>query len=245
VSISAAAVIPSAPVLLPGASPSLPPEFAETVTQVTAAVGGLIASLDGSEALVLLAGAPDAESAGVYLTPQADLGGLSRPDLSTALTTATQASELAAELGLAVRTQDLPVDVAVLALQAAHAGWSGPVLPIAVPWDDGAALVQFGSMLARYDVAVLAAGDLAAGLSTKAPRHEVTGAAEWDAAATAAVGAGDVAGLEALGPAEARRVGARAWPALVVLLGALKAGGLGLSVAYDAPRGVGYVVGST
>lgn len=243
-SISAAAVIPSAPVLLPGVSPSLPPEFAETVTQVTAAVAELMASLDESAVLVLLAGAPDVESAGVYLTPQADLGGLSRPDLSAPLTIATQASEYAAELGLAVRDQDLPVDVAVLALQVAHAGWSGPVLPIAVPWDDDAALVQLGTALARHDVAVLAAGDMAAGLSAKAPRHEVAGAAEWDAAATAAVGAGDVAGLAALGPEEARRVGSRGWSALVVLLGALEAGGLKLSVAYDAPRGVGYVVGS-
>ena len=244
--LAGAVVLPAAPVLVPGMSQALPPEL----HPVRDTVGALAARLPAHELLVLLAGAPPGDGGGVWAAGAADLGGLSRADLGVGLTPWPAAAELAGALGLAQRDDALPVDLAVLALQSQRHAPSPGVLCVAAPWDAGERLLGLGAALVEVTggqpVAVVASGDLSAGLTEKAPRHLVDGAQDWDRAALAALRSGEGEALAGLGPDEAARVASRGWPALVVLLGALRAGGLALrDVEYAAPRGVGYVLAAT
>jgi aromatic ring-opening dioxygenase LigB subunit len=92
-------------------------------------------------------------------------------------------------------------------------------------------------------VAVVAAGDLAATLTTSSPGYLVEGADAWDATAVDAVRATDPDAMTALGPADAARVQARGWAPLVVLLrAAARQDHRFGTVRYHAPRGVGQLV---
>jgi hypothetical protein len=94
------------------------------------------------------------------------------------------------------------------------------------------------------EVAVVAAGDLAATLDVTSPGYLVDGAVAFDDAAVAAIRALDEDAFAALGPDEAGRVQARGWGPLTVALAAARLARLTLAeVAYHAPRGVGQVVG--
>lgn len=244
--LAGAVVLPAAPVLVPGMSEAMPQEL----HPVRDTVGALAARLPAHELLVLLAGAPLGDGGGVWAAGGADLGGLSRADLGVSLAPWSGAAELAGALGLAQRDDALPVDLAVLALQSQRHAASPAVVCVAAPQDAGARLLGLGAAMAEatggQPVVVVAAGDLSAGLTEKAPRHLVEGAQEWDEAALAALRNGDGDALGALGPDEAARVTSRGWSGLVVLLGALRAGGLTLrDVEYAAPRGVGYVLAAT
>jgi hypothetical protein len=240
----AAVVLPSAPLLLPGAS-ARPPAATDAIR---AAIDQALAGLPPHDLRVLLAGAAAPDEAGVRTAGRADLGGLSRPDLSVTLQTAQGAADdAAAATGLTPRGGELPVDLAVLALQAARAGVAG-TLAVALPWTDGATLTGIGERLiaalpAAARAVVVAAGDLSAGLGAKSPRPGAADGAAWNEAAVAALHAGDAHALAALGPGAAGDAVARGWPALTALLGALGSAGLRLTVrCTDAPRGVGYVV---
>lgn len=246
-----AAVVPSAPILLPGVSQAPPAEL----EPVAGHVARILAALPAHEVLVLLAAAGDGAPAGIHVGAHADLGGLSRPDLRAPLRTPPHVVEaVAAACGLSAVAGPPPVDLATLLLQAERfrrGGSPAAVVAVAVPWDFGEATAALGAKLLAAlpadagPVVAVAAGDLSAGLTEKAPRHLVPGAAEWDAAAVDALERGDVAALAELGPQEARRVASRSWPALTALLGGLDGLGLRLDCVYAAPRGVGYVVGST
>lgn len=244
--LAAAVVLPTAPLLVPGLS-ARPPAAADAVR---AAIDEAVAALPSHDLRILLAGANGPGDAGVCTRDRADLGGLSRPELSVTLGTP---GELAAALGdatgLAPLGGDVPVDLAVLALHAARAG-DVPTVAIALPWSEGAALVALGARLgaalpARRTV-VIAAGDLSAGLGPASPRPGAAGGPAWNEAALAALGGGDATALAGLGPAPAVAAAARGWPALTVLLGLLGTAGMSLTVhCADAPRGVGYVVAGT
>lgn len=243
--LAGAAVVPSAPVLVPGMTAGpLPSALAALADELATA----LAALAPSDPVLLLAGAPGSGDGAVYEVGEADLGGLARPDLHARVTVPPLASRIADALALPLRGGPLPVDLAVLALHAAAAP-ARPVAPVAVPWLPGARLLELAERLAAVlhegRVSVLASGDLSAGLTEKAPRHLVPGAQEWDRMAHDALRDGDVAALAALGPQEARRVASRSWPALVVLAGLLSADGVTPTIRqYAAPRGVGYLVAS-
>jgi len=125
-----------------------------------------------------------------------------------------------------------------------------PLVAVAVPSAASApTLVGVGAAIAealRADprpASVIAAGDLAAGLTEKAPLALVDGARAWSDAAVDVVAGGRLDGLARLGPDEAARVGALGWAPLLVLHGALASAKLGLALRmHAAPRGVAYLV---
>lgn len=248
--VAGAAVVPAAPMLVPGMTQVLPSELAV----VRDRVDRTLAALPPHDLLLILTGASRPQDEGVYAGGVADLGGLSRPDLhAPAGHCAVEAGRAAESTGLAERGGAWPVDAAVLALLAwPHAvdGGARGAMAAALGFHDGerlgALMDGVAGALGDARVAVVASGDLSAGLTEKAPRHLVAGAAEWDDAARAAIAQGDVDALAGLGPDEAGRVASRGWPALVGLLHLLREAGLGLeTVEYAAPRGVGYVVAAT
>ncbi|MGH8895840.1 MAG: hypothetical protein ACRDZ4_02160, partial [Egibacteraceae bacterium] len=178
---------------------------------------------------------------GVYEHAEASLAGFGRPDLSTRLRVAGWLSDTPC------RQRPLPPSLTVLALLV---GDRAPIVPISVASCATAHfLAASGAAIATSlpgRGALLAAGDLSAGLDERSPRYRVEGAPAWDEAVVAAVDAQRPERLAALGPAEARRVAALGWGPIVVAQAACMAAGLRLRAKhYSAPRGVGYLVAAT
>lgn len=242
--IVGAAVVPSAPLLVPGVGAAL----AGDVATVSDAVHTVLSRLpDADVAVVLAAGGQggDADTDGVYESSAATLRGIGRPDITTMLDCDRDLlGAIARASGYPLRRTPLPLGLTVLALHAAIR----VVVPVAVPTMHSfgalaAVGVEIQHALASVRAIVVAAGDLSAGLTGRSPLHLVDGARSWDDQAVAAVDAGRLDGLRRIGPSEARRVGALGWAPLCVLAGVVAAAKLGMVVrAYAAPRGVGYLV---
>ena len=239
--IVGAAVLPTAPLLVPGVSATLP----EGVPRVADAVDAAVDALPPADLLVLVA----AGDTGLHDTPKATLEGIGRPDIVAEVEVdAAAVSRLSAATQYPMyRDHDLPLALTVLAL---HVGNRTPIVPMTVPARaDFDALMSVGASVARtfgdadLRTVVVVAGDLSSGLTEKSPLHYVSGAIFWDEQAVAAVDSGRLGALAKLGPAEANRVGALGWAPLAVLHGAVAAAKLGMVVRhYSAPRGVGYLV---
>jgi aromatic ring-opening dioxygenase LigB subunit len=108
--------------------------------------------------------------------------------------------------------------------------------------DGVAAGLQGAARSVGRAVALVAAGDLSAGLDVNSPAYRVEGADDFDRRAVAALRAGDHAALAELGPAEARRVHARGWGSLVIASRLDPEPATGERVRYSTVRGVGQVV---
>lgn len=241
--IVGAAVLPTAPLLVPGISAVLP----DGVPRVADAVDAAVDALPVSDLLILVAAGDGA----VYCGGSATLQGIGRADIAVDAEVDTGAAHLLSDAtGFALDGETpLPLDLAVLAL---HVGDAAPVVAMSVPATDSfEALAGVGAAVAEAfagdsgRVSVVAAGDLSSGLTERSPMHLVSGAIFWDEQAVAAVDSGRLQGLSRLGPEEAQRVGARAWAPLSVLHGAVSRVKVGMVVRhYSAPRGVGYLVAS-
>lgn len=235
----AAAVLPTAPLLVPGVSAVLPDGIAPVCDAIDAVVEALSADL-----VVALA----AGDGTVYGRAAASLEGIGRGDIvADARVDAEAAAAVSHATNLRLDTDSpLPLGLAVLALRVRDIA---PVVAITVPATASfAALTRIGAAIANalplLRVAVVAAGDLSAGLTQRSPLYVVSGAVAWDEQALAAVDGGRLYRLGRLGPEEAQRVGAQAWAPLAVLHGA--ACKLRVAVRhYSAPRGVGYLVASS
>jgi hypothetical protein len=242
--IVGAAVIPSAPLLVPGVSRSLP----DGAGPVCDAVDAAVEALPHRDVTVLVAPAHRGRSQGLYDTAEAHLGAIGRPDITARHPIHRPAAEAVSRVIQypMFRAEPLPLELAVLALLVG----SGPLVPLAVPTAaDFDALVGAGTAIAEalsgQDIraVLIAAGDLSAGLDERSPLHRVDGAREWDDRATDIVDSGRLDGLRRLGPAEAQRVGALGWAPMAVLHGACARAKIGMVVrAYAAPAGVGYLV---
>lgn len=241
--IVGAAVLPTAPLLLPGVSATLP----DGIGKVCDAIDAVVEALPSADVAVLLtAGEP-----AVHETGHASLQGIGRPDITVdAAVHAVAAQRLREATGYPACTDDpLPLDLAVLTL---HIGGVAPIVPVTVPatgaFDELAAMgAGIAHTFAGDDVraVVVVAGDLSAGLTEKSPLHLINGAIFFDEQAVAAVDSGRLEGLRRIGPDEAGRVGARAWAPLAALHGVTAGAKLGMVVRhYSAPRGVGYLVAS-
>lgn len=230
-----AAIIPTAPLLVPGVSATLPPGVAEVRRAMDDALAGLG---HAGMAILVAAGEP-----GVYERAEASLAGFGRPDLAASLRTPEWRSETPRRQG------PLPPGLAVLALLF---GDRAPILPMTVDAGatagrlaaDGATAATAASLHER--TILVAAGDLSASLDERSPRYRVVGAVAWDQAMAAAVDGQQPERLAALGPAEARRVAALGWAPIVVAQAACATAGLRLRTRhYSAARGVGYLIAAT
>lgn len=239
-----AAIVPSAPLLHADVVPQAPAEHRDAILALRQAAADAVEHLPASEAVLLIASG----IRGVHVRARVDLRALGIPEVvrehpvaAALLPDLTSRAQYAQRLG-----DDLDVDLAMLALQL-PAGT--PVVPIAVATAGGEPLAATGRAIAvaieRSDLAVtlLCAGDLSAALTEASPRHQVDGAAEWDARVVTALAEGDLAGLVARQEGAAR-VHARSWAPLVVGMAAARAAGLSpRHVTYHTVRGVGHAVG--
>lgn len=239
--IVGAAVLPTAPLLVPGASGTLPDGVAAVCESIEAALD----RLPDHDVVVLIAGAA---RGGVFDTAAASLAGIGRADITQ--DGKVEPSVVERLSGLVqyplLRGGELPLGLAVLALLVGNAR---PLVPLAVPL--GAAFVALQAVGvgvaeacdAGLRAVVVAAGDLSAGLTERSPLYLVDGARDFDAQLVDAVDSGRLDGLRRLGPAEAQRVGAVGWAPMAVLHGALARAKLGIvRRGYSAPRGVGYLI---
>ncbi len=241
--IVGACVLPSAPLLVSGVSPDLPPGVAPIADAIDAAVD----PLRDSDATVLLA---PGRTTAVHADAHADLIGIGRPDIAEHRSVhAAAVDAVAATLGVdPVRHAPLPLGLTVLALLL---GAREPLVPVTVADDAdfttasavGATVADAARGDGAPDMVVVAAGDLSAGHGPHSPRPDVIDAAAYDQRVVDLIDAGRLERLADLGPAEARRVHAVGWPALAALHGALATARIGLvRRRYAAPCGVGYLV---
>lgn len=256
--IVGAAIIPSAPVLVPGVSATLP----EGLGAVRAAVEGALRSLPACDTVVLVASAqPGAGRSGQGLFDVAGvtLGGAGHPDAARDCRIDRAALERISRVSQypLYRGEVVPLGLAVLALLVEV---PAPFVLMAVPRNAGfEALTATGAGVAGAFSApmddpggagarepravVIAAGDLSAGLGERSPLYAVEGAREWDDQVLDVIGSRRLEGLGRLGPGEAARVGALGWAPMAVLHGAAARAKIGLVPRhYSAPRGVGYLV---
>jgi hypothetical protein len=251
-SVQAVAAVPAAPLLLPAVSPHQTAAVVDGVAALRASVEATLSGLPQVETVVLLAGGEDATlpDGGCI-----DLAGSGHPHvvadvpvdrkLLAAVATRTGAPR--------VRADRLQGDLAVLTLLVEEVWPDVRVLPATVAAAaGGATLGGFAAGLlggveaTGREVAVVAAGDLAATRDTTSPGYLVDGAVGFDDAVLAAVRHTDVGALAALGPGEAARVTARGWAPLLVALHIAHTAGVPVARAeVTAPRGVGQLVASS
>lgn len=242
-----AAILPSAPVLVPGVSATLP----DGVGAVCEAIDAVVEGLPSWDTAVLVAAAPHSRHSAQELhdVTQASLNGVGRPDITHPVRTDHDVTERVARLSqYAVRRAErLPLGLATLALLL---GDSRRTVAISVPPSaDFEALAAVGTGVAEAvgegesparRAVVVAAGDLSVGLSEETAGPD---SREWDDRVVEVVDGGRLGGLAGLGPEEAARAGARGWAPLAVLHGATARAKLGLARRHhSAPCGVGYLV---
>lgn len=247
--ITSVGILPAAPLVLPAASPAQPGTFAAAVAQLRVAVDEVLHRLPATGTALLLL--PDDEAL-VIDAPQASLASYGSPEVTAAVVIDEALIAAVSARGQAprVRSDHLTGDAAVLALLLADARPGLALAPITVPRRasagglDGLAMGLTRAVASvGHDVAVIAAGDLAATLDTTSPGYLAEGATDWDAQLVAAVRAVDPQAAGALGPDEAGRVQARAWaPITVALTLAQGCGWHFADVTYLAPKGVGQIV---
>lgn len=260
--IVGAAIVPSAPLLVPGVSGTLP----EGIERVCDAIDAALESLPSCDTVVLIAAAKPDEGGsgqGLYDVGVATLAGVGRPDIAHDAPIDRAAVERISRVSQypVYRGDVLPLALGVLALLV---GGRGPYVPMAVPsranFDTlsatGAAVSEAFARRGERDegqgsgassdeprAVLIAAGDLSSGLDERSPLYAVQGAKEWDAQVVDVVDSGRLEALARLGPGEARRVGSLGWAPMAVLHGAAARAKLGLARRhYSAPRGVGYLV---
>jgi hypothetical protein len=240
--IVGAAVLPTAPLLVPGVSASL----TDGVSAVCDAIDAALDALPEHDVVVLVSGA---DQGTLYDEANASLACIGRPEITGAATVDGAALERLSGLVQypLQRGEPLSLGLSVLSLLV---GGGEPVVPLDVPRGasfDSLTAVGVGIFRA-VDVpdrraVVIAAGDLSAGLTERSPLHRVEGAVDFDARIVDAVDSGRLDGLSRLGAAEAKRVGALGWAPLAVLHGTLARAKIGLVRRhYSAPRGVGYLI---
>jgi hypothetical protein len=239
---------PSAPLVLPDASPGVAAEHRDDVGALLAAREAALARLDPTcTTIVLAVGAPP----GVHDHARVDLRPLGVP---VSVAERPVAAELLAPITAALQRPLLvgsPVGVDASVLVASTTSET-PVVVVELPSvTEGEPLVALGVGLVaaaeRVGAAVqlLVAGDLSTGLGTASPRYVLPDAHASQRRVVEALMAGDARALAAIGPDEAARTGLRSWAVLTVAAGAAAAAGLRAQDLEELEaRGVGHVVGS-
>ncbi|GGV83400.1 class III extradiol dioxygenase subunit B-like domain-containing protein [Streptomyces massasporeus] len=230
----AAAVCPCPPLLVPEVAAGAAPELDAARAACTDALGVLAAARPGRLVVV-----GPVDGAGPEAYPEGTAGSFRGFGVDRDV-------RLGAAEG-ADTEQRLPYALAVAAWLLERTGWSdAPVegLGLGESYPPGLCARTGRDIAARDErVALLVMGDASACRTLKAPGYLDERAAPFDAEVARALGAADVAALNALdtGLAHELKVSGRApWQ---VLAGAADGSDLGGSLLYeDAPYGVGYVV---
>jgi hypothetical protein len=230
----AAAVCPCPPLLVPEVAAGAAPELHAARTACTDALG------------VLAAARPDLL---VVLGPAEQSGRGTHPE-GTAGSFRGFGVELDVRLGAdrgAASGRELPPSLAVAAWLLERTGWSdAPIegLGVGEPLAAERCIEVGREIAARAErVALLVMGDASACRTLKSPGYLDERAAPFDAEVARALGAADVAALEALDAELAYELKVSGRAPWQVLAGAAESAGLGGELLYDdAPYGVGYVV---
>lgn len=255
-----AVAVPTAPVVLPAATPGPPAEVDAEVARLRRLAERAVELLPPADAHVLVAAAPSgegesghAEKAGaIHHQTTASLRSLGVPRTEVELPVAETVIGHLSRLTQYPLRRDRTLSVAhsVLALQVHAAHGRVPVVAVSVPAEtDFDALVSVGAAVeesaadAGLGVAVVCAGDLSARGDETGPDGRMTATGSWDEQAVAAARNRDLDALRQLGPDAAGRVGATGWAPLAVFHGACAAAGLDIRlVAYLVVDGVGQLV---
>ncbi|MFJ9715455.1 class III extradiol dioxygenase subunit B-like domain-containing protein [Streptomyces sp. NPDC101213] len=231
----AAAVCPCPPLLVPEVAAGAAPELDAARTACSDALSVLAAARP--DRLVVIGPAGE-DGQGAY--PAGTPGSFRGFGVDLAVRLGGAGTEAAAE-------RDLPPSLAVGAWLLQRAGWSGtPVegLGVGESLTPGRCAGTGREIAARPGrTALLVMGDASACRTLKAPGYLDERAAPFDAEAGRALGAADVAALEALDAGLARELKVAGRAPWQVLAGAARDAGLSGTLLYeDAPYGVGYVV---
>ncbi|MGX1477958.1 UNVERIFIED_CONTAM: hypothetical protein RKD50_006766 [Streptomyces canus] len=230
----AAAVCPCPPLLVPPVAAGAAPELDGARAACTDALGVLTAARP--DRLVVVG---PAEQSGRGAHPQGARGSFRGFGVDVEV-------RLGAERG-PVPQRPLPTSLAVAAWLLDRIGWSdAPIegLGVGEPLEPERCIETGREIAARAErVALLVMGDASACRTLKAPGYLDERAAPFDAEVARALGAADVAALQALDAELAYELKASGRACWQVLAGAAEGADLGGSLLYvDAPYGVGYVV---
>ena len=241
--LAGAASIPSAPLLVNGVGVGGGP----AVQHVRDAVRRVVGRLPETDVVILVA----AGQAAIHDTVTVNLAGLGYPHVARTLEACGPAVVALSRVTQypRIRRPRLPLDLGVLALLVDRA----PVVALEVPSSaEFPVLSALGTSVvqaleeAALSGALVAAGDLSAGLRASSPLSARPGAQAWDDNVVQTFTDREADALADLGPLRALEVGARGWAPLCVLRGAATSASLTLTVRrYSAPRGVGYLVTSS
>ncbi|MFL5992818.1 MAG: class III extradiol dioxygenase subunit B-like domain-containing protein [Streptomyces sp.] len=230
----AAAACPCPPLLVPPVAAGAAPELDGARAACTDALGVLAAARP--DRLVVVG---PAEQSGRGPHPQGARGSFRGFGVDVDV-------RLGAERG-PVPQRPLPASLAVAAWLLDRTGWSdAPIegLGVGEPLGPEGCIQTGREIAARAErVALLVMGDASACRTLKAPGYLDERAAPFDAEVARALGAADVAALQALDAELAYELKASGRACWQVLAGAAEGADLGGSLLYeDAPYGVGYVV---
>ncbi|MFE9727596.1 class III extradiol dioxygenase subunit B-like domain-containing protein [Streptomyces sp. NPDC005794] len=232
----AAAVCPCPPLLVPEVASGAGPELDAARNASLDALGVLAAARPG---LLVVAGPAGPDESGPF--PAGSAGSFAGFGVDLAV----RLGEVPA--GAPAPQRPLPVSLAVGAWLLGHTRWDGaPVEGLGVEESlaAGRCLRAGADLAARAErVALLVMGDGSACRTVKAPGYLDDRAADFDAAASRALGGADLAALSALDESLAYELKAAGRAPWQVLAGAARGAGLGGQLLYeDAPYGVGYTV---
>lgn len=216
------------------------------VDQLRVTIDAALAALNSADVVVI---AVTSHRSQVLAPASADLASYGHPQYARDMRTHHDlAHRLAQAAGFAcVDDAALHGDAAVLALQLGTDEARRGLPVVVIEFDDANTHTSDVEHLASTlddTCALLAAGDLSSGRDISSPGYEIAGASAWDDAAIGALRAFDPGRWAELGPDEARRVGARGWAPLGLLLRV----GLGRHASWRALAqtgvfGVGQAVG--
>lgn len=237
----AAAVCPCPPLLVPEVAAGAAPELDAARTACTDALGVLAAARP--DLLVVLG---PAEQSGRGTHPEGTAGSFRGFGVELDVRLGAHRASPAPGTG-AASGRALPPSLAVAAWLLERTGWSyAPIEGLGVEEPLAAErCIEVGrEIAARAErVAVLVMGDASACRTLKSPGYLDERAAPFDAMVARALGAADVAALEALDAELAYELKVSGRAPWQVLAGAAEGAGLGGELLYDdAPYGVGYAV---
>ncbi|MFF4269976.1 class III extradiol dioxygenase subunit B-like domain-containing protein [Streptomyces sp. NPDC001536] len=235
----AAAVCPCPPLLVPEVAAGAAPELDAARTACTDALGVLAAARPD---LLVVLGPAEQGVGGRY--PEGAAGSFRGFGVELDVRLGVEKASAASGTG---DGRALPPSLAVAAWLLERTGWAdAPIegLGVAEPLAAERCIEVGREIAARAErVALLVMGDASACRTLKSPGYLDERAAPFDAEVARALGAADVAALEALDPELAHELKVSGRAPWQVLAGAAQGAGLDGRLLYDeAPYGVGYVV---